>query len=806
MFKGILLALVTITAAPLAAQNFEGSIRGVVRDEDGVVRGAAVQLTDDDTGLIRRTRTTRGGEYEFADVRPGSYAIRVTMDGYKTWERSHLRLGTQAFVTLDVPLEVGSLQESVAVTADGAPPASTASVGTLIDARSLDAWPSAGRNVFVTAAATPMVMATGDSRFVRQQDQSNSSLISLGGGPRRDNAYVLDGVPIVDILNRATFIPSFEAVEEMRVQISDYDAEIGRTSGGVFNTTARSGSNVWHGSALYQDRPSAAQAQSYFAARNDLPSADGYYHLAGGSLGGPLVHNRAFFWASSEGYRSSTSRSTVLVLPTAAERRGDFSQAGTTLYDPLTTRADPGRPGQFLRDPFPNNQIPSSRLNPVAIALLPYLPLPTSGTSRPAVADLVDAANQITGKLTQRWTDRIVTSALFAWYGSTEPDARFYGQPVFTNAADPGEGALVRRNHMLALNATWTPTDRTVVEARYGLNSFLDDNRPASFDPGQLGFAPAFLARVPQTTFPSIGVAGYGGNGFLGDRSQQTATYYSQTLSANVSTLLGRHTLKTGGEARVNGVRFLNLGGMGSYNFDRAFTLGPDPNQPSASSGDAFADFLLGVPSAGNISVSSPIDAYLDYWSGFVQDDVRVSSRLTISAGLRYELETGLRERNDRMAVGWAPGDPFPIEVNGTRPDGAPLVLTGGLRYAGVDGAPTHQGDPRHAQFAPRLSAAYAASDRTTLRGGYGLFWAPPQGISADEYGSGTPGYNQSTSYVAAGANPFLPCATCSLSDPFPAGFAAPAGNSAGRLTGVGGTIEFVDPRSHAAHFHRYSI
>ena len=117
-------------------------------------------------------------------------------------------------------------------------------------------------------------------------------------------------------------------------------------------------------------------------------------------------------------------------------------------------------------------------------------------------------------------------------------------------------------------------------------------------------------------------------------------------------------------------------------------------------------------------------------------------------------------------------------------------MLTGGLRYAGVDGAPTQQGDPGRAQFAPRLSAAFAASDRTTVRAGYGLFWAPIQGISADEYGSGTPGYNQSTSYVATGANPFLPCPTCSLTNPFPAGFAAPAGHSAGRLTGVGVTAE----------------
>jgi hypothetical protein len=586
----------------------------------------------------------------------------------------------------------------------------------------------------------------------------------------------------------------------MRVQVSAYDAEVGRTSGGVFNTTTRSGSNQWHGTALYQDRPGWSQGRLFFAAKNDIDNPDSYYHLYGGGIGGPIAHNRTFFWANTEGYRSDTTRTTVLVLPTEAQRRGDFSQSGTTIYDPLTTRRDSNDSSRFVRDPFPNNQIPAGRLNRVALAMLRYLPLPISGNSRAASADIVDAADQITGKMTHRWSDRVTSTGLYAWYGSNEPDARFYGKPLFQNAADPGEGALVRRAHLAALNTTWTPADRTVVDVRYGFNRFLDDNRPASFDLGQLGFDSGFLSLVPQKKFPGIGVAGYGrGGALLGDRSQGTATYYSHHASAGVSTLSGRHAVKAGGEFRVTGVRFLNLGGMGDYSFTPDFTSGPDPNAPRASSGDAFASLLLGHPAGGSIAVADAIDVYLNYWSGFAQDEFRVTSKMTINAGLRYEFEQGLQERNDRIAVGWAFVQPFPVQING-------LSLTGGVLYAGINGAATHQGDPKHAQLAPRASIAYAIDDRTTVRGGYGLFWAPVQGISADEFGSGTPGYSALTNYVGTGGNPLIPCASCSLTNPFPAGINQPKGNTLGRMTGVGGGIWFVDPNSRMAHLHRYSV
>jgi hypothetical protein len=169
-------------------------------------------------------------------------------------------------------------------------------------------------------------------------------------------------------------IPSVEAIEEVKVQVSTYDAEMGRTGGGVFNTVHRRGSNAWRGSGLLQNRPDWAVGQLYFERESGEPKLENSYWLYAGSAGGPIVREKTFFWAAMEGFYESPTRNRVLILPTAAQARGDFSQSGRVIYDPLTTRPDPNHPGQFIRDPFPGNVIPSNRLNPVGLNLARFWP------------------------------------------------------------------------------------------------------------------------------------------------------------------------------------------------------------------------------------------------------------------------------------------------------------------------------------------------------------------------------------------------------------------------------------------------
>ena len=371
--------LVVAAAGSVFGQGFQGGLRGSIKDAGGVIPGVEVTLTNESTNLKRSTVTNERGEYVFAAIDPGTYAVKATLQGYKSVDRGAIRIGTQQFLTLDLTMEVGSITENVTVT--GQAPlidTSNASTGTTLDSAALQTLPSPGRNAFMIGASVPTVVPSGDAQFNRQQDQTNSSLMSLGGGTRRGNNYTLDGVPITDMRNRMSAVPTTEGVDDLKVQVHTYDAEMGRTGGGVFNVTAKSGTNNFHGTGFFQTRPIWGQTNNYFsqiasdaaAAKGDSVTAaklgkpNSPYYLGGGGVGGPIVKDRTFFWFSNEQYHDVQTRNSSARMPTTAERTGDFSglvnSAGqqVVIYDPLT------------KLPFPGNVIPSNRINPVAAAMI----------------------------------------------------------------------------------------------------------------------------------------------------------------------------------------------------------------------------------------------------------------------------------------------------------------------------------------------------------------------------------------------------------------------------------------------------
>ncbi len=360
------LLFVPLATSSAIAQTFTGGVRGSVMDSGGVVPGVTVTLINEANGASRDAVSNERGLYDFTAVPPGDYTVKAELTGFKTFENKGIRVGTQQFVTLDIKLDVGQLQETITVTGD-APliDTSNASTGSVIDSRQLETLPSGGRSAFLFAVTVPTVVASGDAQFNRQQDQTNASLLSLGGGARRANNYLVDGVPITDLRNRASANPSIEALEGVNVQVHQYDAETGRTGGGTFNTATKSGGNAWRGSGFYQMRPKWGMSQNYYAARTDVPLPDTYFNLGGGSLGGPVIKNRTFFWFSVEGYGSNTTRNAPVRLPTARERAGDFSQsfnaAGEQLqiFDPLTGDASGNG-----RTQFPGNVIPAEPPQP----------------------------------------------------------------------------------------------------------------------------------------------------------------------------------------------------------------------------------------------------------------------------------------------------------------------------------------------------------------------------------------------------------------------------------------------------------
>src|SRR3954447_24620248 len=793
-FRGALLGallVVVATSGSAFGQGFQGGLRGSVKDAGGVIPGVEVTLNNEQTNIKRSSITNERGEFVFANVDPGNYAVKAALQGYKTIDRGGIRIATQQFLTLDLTMEVGAITESVTVTGQ-APLIETAnaSQGTVLDSAALQTLPAPGRNAFMIGVTVPTVIPTGDTQFNRQQDQTNASLLSLGGGTRRGNNYTLDGVPITDLRNRASANPTIEALEDVKVQVHTYDAEMGRTGGGVFNTTLRSGTNQYHGSAFYQTRPLSLEKNNYFSDLAGLDKPNNPYYLGGGGFGGPIKKDRTFFWFATENYTDTQTRNATDLMPTDLERAGDFSHTTNAsgqpvvIYDPLT------------RLPFAGNIIPANRINVVSAAMLKYLPRADAqidnGSSNYNRTSLIKSTwtQEYTAKVEHKFTDKVSLSGFYLYNRSNEPCANYFGSADQTDPnrfADPLDYLLVRRPKILALNNTWVLNDSSVMAVRYGWTDFPDnDTLSLPFDPSTLGFSSNFVNQIQTPMFPSVRVRGYDKNAgqTLGAIPPTDRDWKSMSANASYSKFVGSHTIKGGGDFRKIGLDFHAYGNpAGFFEFDKDITSS-NGGIGSTTDGNAFASYLLGFPSSQSsrqsfISLSTPVNIYTYYYGGYVQDDWRVNSKFTLNYGLRLEHETGMAEQNNNFTVGFDTKatnalSSVSIPADPTAGVGARTV-TGGLMYAGVNGNPTTQGNPPKIKTSPRIGAVYSFTTNTVLRGGYGIYWAPYNypipSTSTSNYGQ--VGYTQNTLVQQTAGTP-----TVTLTNPFPTGVQQPTGNS----------------------------
>jgi hypothetical protein len=797
-------ALTFVLAWAAMAQEFRGALLGRITDSSGaVVPGASVAATHIATNTPVETKTNEQGNYRIPFLLPGEYRVTAEHPGFKRAERAAIRISVATDSTLDITLEVGAPTESVTVT--GAAPlvnTSNADLGVVIDRTYIENLP-----VSLTRNAINRVMlsagVTGDTGSYTSNAQSNFSIMG-GGSTQGRNEVMVDGIPntIPQSGGVIVYVPPLDAVEEMKVHTTLFDAAYGHSNGGAINITTRGGGNQLHGTVYDFKRWAALNANSWSNNRLGLSKPPVSYNQYGGLISGPVViprvyngRNRTFFSFSGEGDSDKRDMSRRGHVPTDLERIGDFSQtmnrAGRGLlqvYDPWTTA---GSGNSATRTPFPNARIPASQLDPTGLEVAKAYPLPNQAVA-PQVGVLNWAATGIL-EVTQTQFgirgDHTLSDRRRMFVRYSRLKRRQAGDELMPGAysylGDSSDvGVDTRYFHSVAIDhtATWSPS--LVGSLRYGFSGRRSPlTRPtALMDPSPLKLPEVILRNQSVRGWPLFNLGesfAYFGSS---DRKER---WYTHTLVWTLYKTMGNHTLKFGGDYRLT--RFNSLpsstANAGEFAFTARFTQqNPFVNTSADTSGTSLASLLLGVPNSGNLGYNSPVSVQNHYLGSFVQDEWKVTPKLTLNIGLRYEVETPYTERFNRASYGFNYNAPSPVQVPG-------LSLRGGLMFAGVDGNPRREGKVDANNFGPRFGFAYSVNSKTVLRGGYGLFYGA-QAFNTSFTG-GVATFNAVTPFVGttdSGASPFT-----TLRNPFPAGLRAPEGAERGLAARYGDNLTAFD-------------
>jgi len=809
--------LFVATATLILGQAFLGSISGIVTDASGaVIAGAKVTVTDVDRNTVYTAASNETGLYVVPQMSIGRYRIVVERTGFRTHTLNDFPLSAGQRAAIDVSLAVGA--EAVEVTVTAAPQlveGTTTTLSGTLSTKSIQDLPLNNRNIFALTSLIPGVFQTKTLSGVDDTFYGNHFIIN--GTQEATSDMILDGVSIsvnhnVPNIPSISAIPSVEAIEEMKVLTNSFSAEYGRTGGGVVIMLTKSGTNTVHGSAFEFLRNSVMDANNFFSNRNNVPLASFKRNQYGGSVGGPIVlpklyngRSKTFWFATYEGMKRRVAKDATYSLPTELQRIGDFSQtfnaagARMIIYDPFSTVPDPSRPGTYTRTPFSGNIVPTARLNPVALNMQKYYPLPNR-----AGLPFTRLQNWVVQGAYPEFSDRMQAKIDHNFSAATRIMGRYdihdsvYSKPnFFGNIADPGSSPpMYQTLQSGVINLTHTIGGTKVLELRTGVGRVAANRVPWSaslkgtggFDPTQLGLPAAIAAQADRLMFPTVSIQDIqtlGPNG--GDDYHMYDMAY--TSNGSLSWVVGRHTLKLGGEFRKN---FVNYGRadnpVGNYQFFRSMTEGPNPISPSTTSGVGYASFLLGTTgraagtSGGFVThAATPANAN-KYFGLYIQDDFRMSSKLTINFGLRWDVETGDTERYNRMTA----NDPF---VKNPLSDILKWDLRGGTLFADSTLGRRSIIETPMRNFAPRLGIAYQVTPKLVIRTAYGLFYtASPYGASRHNLGDG---YATTTPLLATldGANVLN-----TLSNPFPDGFNRYTGSSLGLSSQLGATLNNVWP------------
>jgi len=808
-----------LLALPLAAQEYRASLLGTVSDSSGAtVSDAAVRVTNMDTRVSNAVKTGPDGSYLVPFLNPGRYTLTVEMSGFKTFERSPIELRVSDRTRLDVSLEVGQVTDRVTVVAE-APllEVSTSSRGQSVENRKITDLPLSGRNPFGFTNLAAGVQYTGSLAGFGPTDSGAMSSYSINGGRPGQNAFLIDGVSDQSITTASNlaYVPPVEATGELKIQTNTYDAQYGRTSGGVISLSIKPGTNTFHGAAYEYLRRTPLEANTFANNAARQPRTLRQYDQYGFEIDGPVLlpklyngRDKTFFMFALERIRSRSPASSLGSVPTPEQKQGDFSGTLTStgrpfiIHDPLTVTPNPGfdpaRPVtlanlQFIRAPLPGNRVPAARFNPIAVRVLNDIPAPNQ-TGDPVTRLNNWFRGDIRGELDYvNYITRVDHTINSAWkmFARWNYNFRNGGRVNFDGWDSPARRAthLTRRNDGAALDAVGTVSSKSVVSVRLGFNRFIEESIFTPADVSALGFPQKLTSQLQiPDKYPIITFENY-----LQTGNNETAILPSDTISAQASVLRtsGAHSIKYGFEYRV--MRYASVGranGQGSYGFTRSFTSS-NPQINDANGGNAIASFLLGTMNSASAVLNSTPYLASRYPVAFFHDDWQVNKRLTLNLGIRWDLEGPPVERFDRQNRGFAYNARSPFQVPG-------LTLNGGLLFAGVDGVPRGAFDHDKNNFQPRVGLAYRlfAGKPVVFRGGAGLYYLPTV-----EFG-GVAGFAQTTSAQTITPG-FLPFNT--LADPFPNGLIPRPGAAQGLRTQVGDSVSFNEPSRTVPKVWQYS-
>jgi hypothetical protein len=796
-YYGVILAMCLLASVvfvtPACGQEFRASITGQVADATGaVIPGATVTAVEVDTQVKSTTKSNSKGVYSLLYLLPGTYTVTATKDHFQTMVYRSERLDSGQQLGLNIALKTGNVSQEVTVTAGSVTlDTVSASMGGVVPQQRVENMPSTGREVFDDADFVQGSHIVGVNSF-NNTLRNNGTVYAISGEQTDENIFYINGFPASD-LGSWYISPNQNAVAQVQVSVMPYDAQYGRTGGGVLGANVKGGTNRFHGSIYDFFGNRALNANTSINDLSGLPKSADYRNTYGGAFGGPIQKGKTFFFGSYEGFRQSQPGTEETTVPTDAMKQGNFAGTGYTVYDPTSTTCKTyntsGGCTQYTRTAFQNDAIPSQMISSIGQAILGLYPEP----NRPGYSEnyVVPSPNtyaydQYVARLDEVLSDSTRMYGMFM----LQNDGATAAGNTFSNAAYSGTDTTSRYWSVdMDVSHVFSPKMVLDAKATYGHNYGITTTGVAVGDnylASKLGFdMPMVDTTSHQNVTPTFSVTNNAG--LFGNTANGTANAFAD-FSGSVTQQLARHSLHYG-------VEFMDIqqsptGVLGQPNGAFSFGLNfsqQNPLKAATGSGNSIADVLMGFPTSGSLSWDTPTFITMHYYGAFIQDTWQVLPSLTLSGGLRWDINTSPRDRHDRINAGFCQTctNPYTSEINYANASTLQDPLLGGLQFAGVNGLPSAPFKNYWNDWQPRVGFSWAALSNTVVRGGYGIFfpWAP---VAVDNIG-----FSQSTSYTASLDGNLTPSANLNSGTPYPAGAIAPTGATLGLQTNAGNSISY---------------